>query len=140
MRPKVALCICTCRRPAGLRKALLAVERIDFEGDLHVIVVENHYVLEGQAVVEALREAFRWPLACVVAEQRGISHARNAGANAALALGVDFIAMIDDDEWPDPDWLSLLLATQAAGDYDYVAQVKFSPDVPTAEVMRCPTS
>ena len=44
----------------------------------------------------------------------GISAARNAVFDEAYAIGAHFMAMIDDDEWPPPNWLAALLRTQAA--------------------------
>ncbi|ALN72063.1 glycosyltransferase family 2 protein [Aureimonas sp. AU20] len=43
----------------------------------------------------------------------GISAARNAVFDEAEKLRVRFVAMIDDDEWPSPDWLAALLRRQA---------------------------
>lgn len=58
-----------------------------------------------------LREAGRLGVAVEVlpVAAQNIAHARNAGLEAALRWGADFAAMIDDDEWAEPDWLLKLL-------------------------------
>ena len=46
--------------------------------------------------------------------ERGIAQNRNALVAAALDRSeMQFLAMLDDDEWVEPDWLDALLATQA---------------------------
>ena len=53
------------------------------------------------------------PVRYLVESRRGISLARNRRLDAVPA-DADFIAMIDDDERPEPDWLEELLLAQAA--------------------------
>lgn len=110
---RVVLCICTCRRPAGLRRLLAAVAALRFGGRLSVLVVDNDRDREGEAVCADLASDYRWPLTCVVESEPGISFARNRAAALALAGQPDFIAMLDDDEWPEPGWLAELLRSQS---------------------------
>ena len=54
----------------------------------------------------------------VAEPQRGIARARN---RAVAACGdADFVAFVDDDELPEPDWLVSLSAVQAAARADVV--------------------
>lgn len=117
---KVVLCICTCRRPDGLSRLLRAVAGLDFDGALSVVVVENDSRHEGLAVCHRFAKAYRWPLTCVVEEREGISFARNRAVSVALEQQPDFIAMLDDDEWPEPRWLCELLRVQATENADAV--------------------
>jgi len=61
-----------------------------------------------------------WDLLYEVEPERGISAARNAAVRCGLGAGADAIAFIDDDEWPEPDWLAELIATQEATGADVV--------------------
>jgi GT2 family glycosyltransferase len=56
--------------------------------------------------------AYRFPLSATTVEVPGISAARNAILDEARRRGVDFIAMIDDDETASTGWLSNLLTMQ----------------------------
>ena len=70
---------------------------------------------EGLAVCQRLRGSYRWPLHPSLAPQRGIAHVRNALVETALARpAMQFLAMLDDDEWPEPQWLDALLKEQSA--------------------------
>ncbi len=110
---KVTLGICTCRRPEGLIRLLEAVAGLDTEADLSVVVVDNDADGAGKAVCERLAASYRWPLSAVIEPERGISFARNRAIALALEQAPDFIAMLDDDEWPAPGWLKALLQVQA---------------------------
>ncbi len=57
--------------------------------------------------------AYRWPLKTVIEEEaRGIAEVRNRLVAEALESGAQFIAMIDDDEWPEENWIDELLHAQ----------------------------
>lgn len=117
---KVALCVCTYRRPAGLRRLLAAVAalRTDRVGVLEVVVVDNDPDGSARAVVDSLGEM---PFVVHYAHERhrGISHARNRAV--AEAADADWVAFLDDDEEPEPEWLDELLRVQAAHAADVVA-------------------
>ncbi len=111
----VAICVITCHRPAGLVRLLDGIAALSFETiappNLQVIVIDND--AEGSAYRTCLqRQAnYRWPLICGIEPQRGISFARNSAVNR-ISSDVDFIAFIDDDEIPSPQWLEQLLLVQ----------------------------
>ena len=120
---KLLIGIPSCRRPEGLRRLLesLTAQRGVDRHDVEVFVADNDAVgREAMAVCESLEEGFRWPLACGVVEEPGISAARNAILDQARARGVDFVAMIDDDEEAEPDWLCELLEMQRTTGADVV--------------------
>ena len=53
--------------------------------------------------------------------ERGIAQVRNALVAAALAEpATRFVAMLDDDEWPEQNWLTQLLRTQKETGADVV--------------------
>jgi succinoglycan biosynthesis protein ExoM len=110
----VAICACTCRRPAGLTALLEALARQRFvrrtPPRLSVVIVDN----EGSEQAKSLCDRFRCadiPIRYVHEPRRGISYARNRCLDA-VAADCDFIAMVDDDEIPDPDWIEQLLEAQ----------------------------
>jgi succinoglycan biosynthesis protein ExoM len=67
---------------------------------------------QGFDLCESLTFSYRWPLRAVIESQRGIAPARNRLVSEALKSDAQFIAMIDDDEWPDPRWITRFLETQ----------------------------
>jgi glycosyltransferase involved in cell wall biosynthesis len=106
--PHVCLCVPTFRRPDGLRKLLAHIERLNYAGPISVIVVENDAeVGAGAAIVAAAAPAFRFPLTCLVEPRRGHTYAYNRGfVNACrLTPAPDYVAVLDDDEYPHPNWL-----------------------------------
>ena len=117
--PSVCLCVPTFRRPAGLRKLLTHVEQLDYAGKISVIVVDNDAEARaGAAVAEQMSRQFRFPLISRVEPQRGHTYAYDHAFVAAcrMAAAPDFIAVLDDDEYPDPNWLNEMV--RVARHYD----------------------
>ena len=111
--PSVILTIPTYRRPEGLAKLLTHVGELTYKGALSVIVVENDaQERDGAAVVDRMSPAFRFPLTCFVEPRRGQTYAYNRGfLAAARALPpADYIAVLDDDEYPDRAWLTRMVS------------------------------
>jgi succinoglycan biosynthesis protein ExoM len=113
----VVVAIPSFRRPQGLERLLTALEKLQTSARVSVLVADNdadgH---DASAVCERLCErGYRWPLECIVAQERGIAQARNALADHMLAHSdAEFTAMLDDDEWPHPGWLDAFLRVQQA--------------------------
>jgi glycosyltransferase involved in cell wall biosynthesis len=122
IRPAVSLCVPTFRRPDGLRNLLSHVARLDYQGPLSVIVVDNDAdQLAGEAVVRAMAPGFPFPLTCVVEPRRGQTYACNtAFAAACRAPATDHVAVLDDDEYPAPTWLAEMIATAIRYEADIV--------------------
>ncbi len=118
---RVRVGIATFRRNDGLAAALagLAAQRLPpAAAEVSVVVVDNNPDGRAHALVAATAAGFPWPLAYVHETRPGLSPARNAAL--AAAADADFLAFLDDDEVPSPDWLAQLLAVQAARDADVV--------------------
>lgn len=132
---RVAVCVITYKRPVGLRRLLAGLNALTFRGPtpaIRCIVVDNDPQGSAQAVVEAVRAGFRWELEFVEEPRRGIPFARNAALRAALP-GAEWIAFIDDDEEPHPDWLDQLLRAAEAYEADVVTgpvEPRFESAVP----------
>jgi succinoglycan biosynthesis protein ExoM len=112
---EIVVAIPTFRRPRGLERLLGALAKLETSADVRVLVADNDCVCrEGFDVCRRLAASgYRWPLDAIVVAERGIAQVRNALAERALANpSVQFIAMLDDDEWPEPRWLEELLRVQ----------------------------
>ena len=78
MTIRVAVCICTYRRPEGLRALLAGLAARRFAGpppDVRLVVVDNAGDGETQAIVAELAPDLA--VRCEHEAKRGISHARN---------------------------------------------------------------
>jgi len=113
MGEAVIICIPTFKRPKMLKRLLDAIAALETEADVRVLVADNDG--EGRAGFELCASlcGYRWPLRAVVAQQRGIAQVRNTLIANALQTDAQFIAMIDDDEWPEPGWIDEFLACAA---------------------------
>jgi GT2 family glycosyltransferase len=106
----VVICIPTFRRPRSLARLLDAIAALETDADIAVLVADND--AEGHAgfdLAQTRAAGFRFPLRAVIAHQRGIAQVRNALIAEALKEAPRFLAMIDDDEWPDARWIAAFL-------------------------------
>lgn len=110
----VVVAVPTFRRPKSLMRLLGALAALDTRANVTVVVADNDAERhEGFDACAALQD-YRWPLDRFIAPERGIAQVRNALVERALAHECDFIAMLDDDEWPEPRWLDAFLDVQRA--------------------------
>ena len=118
---KIAIGICTFRRPA-LTETLhsLAAQALPLGTSCCVIVADNDETPTALPLVEQAQTSNPLALHYVHAPARNISLARNAILKKAAALGVDYLAFIDDDETAAPDWIKLLLERITATGDDVV--------------------
>lgn len=124
MGKPIWIAIPTFRRAAELRHLLETLARLVQRPDVMVLVADNDGEdAGGAAVVEALqRNGYPLPLTLLPVPEQGLCAVRNAICEAAMAdPAMRFIAMIDDDEWPQPGWLDALLACQSQVGADVVA-------------------
>lgn len=109
-KPHIAVCVCTYKRSAPLKR-LLASLNAQKTGDLFtysIVVADNDAERSAEAVVVEAQATSAVSIRYCVEPARGIAHARNKVV--ANAEG-DFLAMIDDDEFPCSDWLFKLFNT-----------------------------
>ncbi|MEP6829655.1 MAG: glycosyltransferase family A protein [Rhizomicrobium sp.] len=113
MVERVVIAIPTCKRPNSLARLLDAIAALDTDAEISVLVADNDAEAhQGFDLCEGLTTSYRWPLKAVIEPMRGIAPARNRLVSEALKSDAQFIAMIDDDEWPVPDWIARFLETQ----------------------------
>ena len=130
MPEHVVITIPTYRRPKCLGRLLDAIAELKSDTDISVLVVDNDAKAhQGFDLCEKVALAYRWPLRAVIEANRGIAQARNRLVTEALSSDAQFIAMIDDDEWPEPQWIDAFLKTQHETEADAVqGSILFSPD------------
>ena len=115
MTARVAVGVCTYKRPAWLQRTLEHIVQAgrQVNESLLIIVVDN----DGndtavRAVVDQFAAHRHVAVRYRIEKQPGISAARNAVFAEAHDAGVQLLAMVDDDEWPAPSWLAELLRVQ----------------------------
>lgn len=108
---RIAVAALTYNRPQGLTDLLdgLARLRVGAAPPPTVVIVDNS--VDGNAR-DAVLARVGYPFALHYAHEteRGIAPARNRALAEATRLGADWLAFIDDDEIPDPDWLGAMTA------------------------------
>jgi glycosyltransferase involved in cell wall biosynthesis len=116
---QVIVAIPTFRRPRGLKRLLDALAHLATDANVTVLVADNDAEgHEGFDLCASLKD-YRWPLRSIVVAERGIAQVRNALVEAALDdRKMQLLAMLDDDEWPQAQWLSAFLAEQARSGAD----------------------
>jgi glycosyltransferase involved in cell wall biosynthesis len=120
---EIVIAIPTFQRPVALARLLAALEKLETTASAVVVVADND--AQGRAgynLCRSLAAHYRWPLDPVIAEVRGIAQVRNVLVERALTYpDARWVAMIDDDEWPSPQWLNGLLRVQSETQADVVA-------------------
>jgi glycosyltransferase involved in cell wall biosynthesis len=103
----VAVCICTYKRPGSLRRLLesLRDQRTDGLFTYSIVVVDNDRAQSARTTVSDCTARSPVPIEYLVEPHQGIPLARNKAIEHAAG---DFVALIDDDEWPTGGWLLTL--------------------------------
>ncbi len=121
---RIAICVCTHDRSGALDTLLGALRDIELaalDPDLvELVVVDNRPNAETRAQCQAAARDLPIGLHYAEEAQPGLTYARNRAVSVALERGAEFIAFIDDDDMPRPDWLLRLLERQAATGADLV--------------------
>lgn len=119
VRDHISVCICTYRREELLRQLLdkLRTQRTEGLFSYSIVVSDNDHLQSARQIVSQFAMVSPTPLVHYCAEpQQNIALARN---NAIAHADGNFIAFIDDDEFPTEEWLWNLFktchATGAAG-------------------------
>ena len=119
---KIVIGIPTFKRPQGLRLLLESIADTKAPFTPHILVADNEGQGEGSGVVEEMQRAgYPFPLTVIPVYDRGISQARNALLEEGFeALKADFLAMVDDDERVEPEWIAELVDMQQKTGADVV--------------------
>lgn len=128
-RPRrFVVAVCTARRPGLLERCLVSLTALEAPdgADVAIAVVENDAAPASREVVDRVAADTSREIRYVLEPRRGIPFARNRALALALDMGADWIALIDDDESADPDWLVKLDG----------AATRFGADVANGPVRR----
>lgn len=105
--PHISVCVCTYKRPAMLKRLLTELIRQETGGlfTYSVVVADNDEARSAGSMVAAFRSGGGVPITYCVEPRRNIALARNKVLEQAQG---EYIAFIDDDEFPSPNWLQIL--------------------------------
>jgi succinoglycan biosynthesis protein ExoM len=107
----ICVCVCTYKRPEFLKRELEALDAQETGGlfTYSVVVADNDSLRSGEPVIEEFRKSpsasRHVPIRYCVELRQNIALARNKAVENADG---DFVAFLDDDEFPAKDWLLTL--------------------------------
>lgn len=106
--PHICVCVCTYRRPAMLSRLLAALGQQQTKGQFtfSIVIVDNDRSCSAEATVSRHKHELPVAIEYFVEAQQSIALARNKAIENAHG---DFLALIDDDEFPERNWLLELL-------------------------------
>lgn len=106
----VCVCVCTFKRPEFLRRLLekLADQKTDGLFTYSVVVVDNDHSRSAESEVAKFAATSGIPIRYCVEPEQNIAMARNKAVENATG---DYVAFIDDDEFPAENWLVTLFKT-----------------------------
>ena len=109
--PHLSVCICTFERPELLRKLLsrLVDQKTDQAFTYSAVVVDNDANRSAESTVSELAAGGLLKIVYCVEPEPNIARARNLAIKSSSG---DYIVFIDDDEFPESDWLQNLLAAR----------------------------
>lgn len=108
--PHISVCVCTFKRPVMLRRLLEKLVEQDTNGQFSfsVVVVDNDWAGSASEVVETFVSTAQLKADYFVEPRQSFALARNLAVEQATG---DFVAFIDDDEFPSRQWLLHLFNT-----------------------------
>ena len=111
----VSVCICTYKRPVLLRHLLEELGKQETGGlfTFSIVVVDNDHVESAKRVVTEFLATSPIRVTYCVEPRQNIALARNKAIENAKG---DFIAFIDDDEFPTAEWLRNLFTACSVHD------------------------
>jgi succinoglycan biosynthesis protein ExoM len=110
----ICVCVCTYRRPLFLKRLLEELGTQDIQGFTYSIVVaDNDDLQSAKPVVAAFSAVSSIPVKYCVESRQNIALTRNKAVENAAG---DFVAFIDDDQFPIKRWLLTLF--EVCNEYD----------------------
>jgi len=103
-RHHLSVCICTYKRSRLLRQLLLKLGEQETSAlfDYSIVVVDNDLSGSAQQTVDSFSQQSNVSISYYVEPRQNIALARNKAIEKASG---DFVAFIDDDEFPNEYWL-----------------------------------
>lgn len=115
--PMISVVVCSLNGGSTIRETMEGLARLDYP-NYEVIVIDDGSTDNTGAI------AAEYPVRVISTENQGLSNARNAGWRQAAG---EIVAYIDDDAWPDPDWLGFLAVAFENPDFVGVGGPNLSP-------------
>jgi glycosyltransferase involved in cell wall biosynthesis len=108
--PHISVCICTYNRPVLLKRLLTEVAKQETGGKFtySVVLADNAPDESARVTVAEMRASSDLLIKYCSEPRRGIAHVRNKVIENAEG---EYVAFIDDDEFPVSNWLLILLNT-----------------------------
>jgi hypothetical protein len=102
--PHISVCVCTYKRPAPLLRLLEELSRQETQGmfTYSVSIVDNDRAGSAASIVAEYAATSKMQILYIQEPARGIARARNKVVTQSVG---DYLAFIDDDEFPAHDWL-----------------------------------
>jgi succinoglycan biosynthesis protein ExoM len=106
----ICVCVCTYKRPRLLRNLLSGLFEQETAGAFtySIVVADNDLQQSAEPVINELASVSPVPIKYCIEPQQNIAMARNKAIENSVG---DFIAFLDDDEFPPVDWLLTLFQT-----------------------------
>lgn len=112
VKSHISVCVCTFKRPEFLRRLLGDIQKQETGGlfTYSIVICDNDRQRSAEQTVVSFASDSPVEILYCVEPNQGIALARNMVVKNATG---DLLAFIDDDEFPDSNWLrSLFLALQ----------------------------
>ena len=115
--PRISVVVCSFNGRRTIRDTFEGLRRLDYP-NYEVILVDDGST-DGTGDI-----ASGYDVQVIQTPNGGLSRARNLGLEAATG---EIVAYIDDDAYPDPDWLHYLAARLAQGNWVAVGGPNLAP-------------
>jgi cellulose synthase/poly-beta-1,6-N-acetylglucosamine synthase-like glycosyltransferase len=100
--PKISVVVCTYNGHNSIGECLEGLSGLEYP-EYEVIIVNDGSTQETADVINYFSRKYGFK--AITTDNRGLSSARNTGLEAASG---EIVAYIDDDAFPDPDWLNYI--------------------------------
>lgn len=123
--PKISVVVCSYNGAATIQDTLEGIQHLTYP-NYEAIVINDGSADKTPDI------AAKYPVKLISTDNRGLSSARNTGYENATG---EIVAYIDDDAYPDPQWLHYLAAAFLSDDYVGVGGPNLAPpgDGPIAD-------
>lgn len=115
--PFISVIVCSYNGSATIRNTLKEIQKLDYP-NYEVIVVNDG---SKDNLVQIVKE---YPVKLITTLNCGLSSARNTGMHNARG---EIIAYIDDDAYPDPQWLRYLAYAYSTSDHGCIGGPNIAP-------------